>query len=345
MRAYLASPLIALALALTLVPSGSVAAVQKETKSKEDKAAKKAREAELARNATPVIWKDPGAVESKDFVSGRGGRENAPKPPFTFVEEDLGGSNPKIKITDANGAKWGVKWGSEVNSEVFATRVAWAVGYFVEPTYFVSSGKIVGVDRGSLTRAKRFIKDDGSFTDARFEMKFDTLAKLNDEDGWGWNSSPFTNTPELNGLKVVLMLLSNWDNKDVRDISRGSNTAIFVMPGSDGKNEAHYIFTDWGGSMGKWGGVFGREKWDAKGFSKQTSSFYKGGEFGYSGQHTSDFKNNIPAAHVAWIAKYLSRITDHQLRDGLQAAGATPDEVSTFTSAIRDRINQLQSAR
>jgi hypothetical protein len=342
MRAYLASMMIAFALAFAPVTPGA-AAVQKDNK--EDKAAKKAREAELARNATPVLWRDPGAVERLDFVNGPGGAARAPKPPFTFVEEDLGGSNPKIKVTDANGTKWGVKWGSEVHSEVFASRVAWAAGYFVEPTYFVSSGKIVNVDRGQLTRAKRFIQNDGSFENARFELKLDTLAKLNDEEGWGWNSNPFTGTKELDGLKVVVMLVSNWDNKDVRDVSRGSNTAIFVVPGKNGKNEAHYIFTDWGGSMGKWGGVLGREKWDAKGYAKQTADFYKGGQFGYKGQHTSDFANNIPPAHVAWVAQYLGRITDQQLRDGLQAAGATPDEVSTFAPAIRDRINQLKTAR
>jgi hypothetical protein len=42
--------------------------------------------------------------------------------------------------------------------------------------------------------------------------------------------------------------------------------------------------------------------------------------------------------------QYLSRITDDQIRAGLRASGATPDEVTCFTSAVRDRINQLQAA-
>ncbi len=341
MRARLATPLIAIMLALVVAAPGY--AVQKE-----DKAAKRAKAMELAKAAKPVVWKDPGAVESLDFVNGPGGTEWAPALPLTFVEEDMGGTNPKVKVTDAKGRRWSLKFGSEVNAEVFASRIAWAAGYFVEPSYFAASGKLEGYDRSKVSRAKKFFGDDGSFKDGRLELKVETLAKLNDEDGWAWPSNPFTGTKELNGLKVVIMLVSNWDNKDVRDVSRGSNTAIFVVEGSGG-NEAHYVVTDWGGSMGKWGGVFGRGKWDADGFTKQSPKFLStsGGkaEFGYSGQHTSDWKSDIKASDVAWIAQYIGRITDAQLRAGLQAAGATSEETETFTRGIRQRIDQLKQVR
>src|SRR5262249_25411726 len=128
----------------------------------------------------PVIWADPGAVEGLDFAAGAGGRAHMPNPPFTFVEENLSGSNPKVRVTDANGTKWMVKFGSEVNAETFATRIAWAAGYFVEPAYFVPSGRIEKV--GKLERAKSAIKSDGSFTNARFEMHHDKgVKKLDDE--------------------------------------------------------------------------------------------------------------------------------------------------------------------
>jgi hypothetical protein len=42
-------------------------------------------------------------------------------------------------------------------------------GYFVDPSYFIASGKIVGA-RG-LKRAKKYVKSDGSFTDARFDSQ------------------------------------------------------------------------------------------------------------------------------------------------------------------------------
>lgn len=298
------------------------------------------------KSGKPVIWADPGAVEQLDFTAGAGGKANTPKPPFTFIEEDLHGTNPKVRVSDANGNTWTVKFGSEVNAETFATRMAWAAGYFVEPAYFVPSGKIQNV--GKLERAKSSIKSDGSFSDARFELHREKgVKKLDDEQSWSWIQNPFLGTKELKGLKVIMMLVSNWDNKDVRDVKRGSNTAIYRTPTGDGV-EDRYLITDWGGAMGKWGGFFGREKWDCKGFRGQTKDFIKGVkgneiEFGYSGQHNSDFKNEISPSDAKWLLQYLGRITDNQLRVGLQASGATSEEVEIFTQSLRDRINQLKN--
>ncbi len=293
----------------------------------------------------PILWSDPGAVEKLDFVGGLGGRDKAPKPPFTFVEENLSGSNPKVRVTDANGVRWTAKFGTEVNAETFATRLAWAVGYFVEPAYFVPSGRIESL--GKLSRAKSHVRSDGSFADARFEMARDKNVKnLDDEQSWSWVQNPFVGSKELNGLRALVMLVSNWDNKDVRDVKRGSNTAIFRTT-IEGGLEDRYLITDWGGSMGKWGGFVSREKWDCRGFRSQTGDFVKGVkgdlvEFGYSGQHTSDFKDGIRTSDVKWLLQYLGRITDNQLRAGLQASGATAEEVECFTQSLRDRINQLK---
>ena len=296
--------------------------------------------------AARVLWADPGAVERLDFVGGIGGRRNAPKPPFSFVEESMSGTIPKVRISDANGALWMVKFGSEVNAETFATRIAWAAGYYVEPDYFIPSGKIEKL--GPLSRAKKFIQPDGSFTAARFERHHDKgVKKLDDEESWSWMENPFIGTKELNGLKVIMMIVSNWDNKDVRDIKRGSNTAIFRTKTGLGL-EDRYVITDWGGSMGKWGGYVTREKWDCKGFNGQTKDFVKGVkgdqvEFGYSGQHSDSFKEGIRVSDVQWVTQYLGRISDNQLRAGLQASGAKGEEVECFTKSLRDRINQLKT--
>jgi hypothetical protein len=292
----------------------------------------------------PVLWEDRWNIASLDMIGGAGGRELAPKPPFTFVEENLKGSNPKIKVTDASGVEWSVKWGTEVNAETFATRMIWAVGYFVEPAYFVPSGKIDGVT--GLQRAKEVIKPDGSFANARFERQREKgIKKLDEEKSWSWIENPFVGKPELNGLRVMVMLLSNWDNKDLRDVKRGSNTAIFQT-----RDASQYLITDWGGSMGKWGGFLSREKWDCKGYSGQTKSFVKGVkggsvEFGYTGQHTSDFVKDIKVADVQWLMKSLGQITDEQLRQALEASGATAEEQACFTKAVRERIDQLKNVK
>ena len=309
-------------------------------------AQKKEKEKGPVKPGKPVLWADPGAVERLDLAAGIGGRANAPRPPFTFVEESLSGTNPKVRVKDSNGAEWTAKFGTEVNAETFATRVAWAAGYFVEPAYFVPSGKIERL--GPLDRAKKHVRPDGSFNDARFERRREKgVKKLEEEQSWSWIQNPFVGSKELNGLKVIMMLVSNWDNKDVRDVKRGSNTAIFQTP-TEGGMEDRYLITDWGGSMGKWGGYISREKWDCNGFRSQTKEFVKGArgdqvEFGYSGQHSASFKEGIRASDVKWVMQYVGRITDDQLRAGLQASGASQDEVVCFTQSIRDRINQLKN--
>jgi hypothetical protein len=102
-----------------------------------------------------VLWRNPGVVENLDFTGGPGGRANAPRGPYTVIEEISGGTSPKLKVRDARHRLWVVKWGSEAKSESFATRLAWAAGYFVLPTYYVTSGILKG--RAELGRAARYV--------------------------------------------------------------------------------------------------------------------------------------------------------------------------------------------
>jgi len=289
-----------------------------------------------------VLWSDPGQVENLDFFNGPGGPKNIPKTPFTFVEEDKGGTNPKIKVTDAAGRHWGVKWGEETRSEVFASRLVWAVGYYVEPNYIVTSGKVSGVK--GLTRAKKYVASDGTFSNARFELKRKGISKRTDKESWSWDKNPFVGTRELNGLKIMIMLTSNWDPKDQADSQ--SNTAIYTNRKT---GRVTYVMSDWGATMGKWGGFLSREKWDCEGYTSQTSKFVTevSGQvirFGYDGKHASYIKEGIRVGDVRWLLKYLGRITDNQIRDGLKAAGGTTEELDCFTRAVRSRINQLKKA-
>ena len=45
-----------------------------------------------------LIWRDPGDVARLNLSFAEGGPNAAPKPPFTFVKEDTGGTNPKIDV-------------------------------------------------------------------------------------------------------------------------------------------------------------------------------------------------------------------------------------------------------
>jgi len=291
-----------------------------------------------------ILWTNPGDVASLDFVYGVGGQEKAPQPPFSFIKEDFSGSNPKVLVKDANNRNWSVKWSKEAHSDVFSSRMAWACGFVAQPEYYVAQGQIQGIAK-PLKRAAAEIHGDGYFTAARFQFRSDDPRFLTDA-GWSWVNNPFRGTPQLQGLKVLMMLVSDWDNKDARDQDRDSNLAIFQAQGSDGPRYLYFI-ADWGGSMGKWGNVASRDKWDAKGFAEQTREFEKGVhkgivEWGFRGQRTEDQVRDIRVSDVQWLLQYLGSVTDDQLRKGLEASGATPDEVESFTASLRGRISQLQ---
>lgn len=295
-----------------------------------------------------VLWRDPGEVERLDLTAGPGGPDGGPVPPFRFVEEHGSGSQPCVSVLDGRNRRWRVKWGDEVRSENFAVRLAWACGYFAETTYYIASGTIEGCE--ALQRAGSCIDADGRFREARFELEDPAVRMLFEEHSWAWNENPFVGTPQLHGLKILVMLLSNWDAKDRRDVARGSNTAIFEHRVSGRRREARYLITDWGGSMGRWGGsIVTRGRWDPEGFEAQTPQFVTGVsvgfvQFGYAGQRTADLASGIRVEDVAWLYRYLGRITDAQLRDGLGASGANEDEVDRFTRALRERIAQLGRA-
>ena len=295
-----------------------------------------------------VLWRDPGDVASRDLRHGPGGESGAPAPPFRFLEEHLTGTQPCVSVRDARGRRWRVKWGAEVRSENFAVRLVWACGYFAETTYFLASGKIEGAP--PLQRARDCIGEDCGFVDARFELDDPAVRKLFEEHSWAWNDNPFVGTRELQGLKILVMLLSDWDTKDRRDVARGSNTAIFEHRTGRWRREARYLISDWGGSMGRWGSnIVTRGNWDPDGFAAQTPDFVVAVDegavrFGYAGQRTADVAAGISVDDVRWLYERIGKLTDSQLRSGLAASGASDGEIETFTNALRERIVQLGRA-
>lgn len=293
------------------------------------------------------LWREPARADAVDLRFGPGGRDGAPAPPFRFVEEHLRGSQPCVAVLDARERLWRVKWGHEAKPEAFAVRFAWACGYFAEVTHYVPSGTIVDV--GDLSRARQSIDEEGRFADARFELEDRSVRMLFDEHSWAWDDNPFVGTRQLSGLKILNMLLSNWDTKDRRDVARGSNTAIFEVPTAWGR-EARYLITDWGGAMGRWGAnVVVRGRWDAEGFAAQTPQFVSGVRdgwvsFGYQGQRTAEIARGISVGDAEWFYRYARRLQEPALTQGLLACGATDDEAVTFAGALVERIRQLGEA-
>ena len=145
-----------------------------------------------------------------------------------------------------------------------------------------------------------------------------------------------------------MMLVSNWDNKDVRDVARGSNTAIFEYRPRKHGREARYLIIDWGAALGAWGSnVVQRGRWDPEAFAAQNEQFVTGVEgdlvkWGYQGQRTADLTSDITVEDVRWFYRRAGALSDEQLRAALRASGATAEEVEQFTAALRGRIEKLR---
>ena len=263
-----------------------------------------------------------------------------PAGPFRFLSEDTNGRSPKVNVSDSNGRSWSVKFGPEVKAETFATRIVWAMGYYSDASWYVPRGRITGAPTSG--RLTEHVDDRGEFTDARFEYR-DSTCRWIPEKAWSWKENPFAGSDQLNGLKVLVMLLSNWDHKDEDD--GDSNTGVLQCRG----RQLYYI-TDWGGSMGKWGRKFFHNKWDCEGFAEQTPEFIKGVDgnevkFGFtSGRGGDEFKSGMTLANVRWITRLLARLTDKEIRAGLVASGADEHEATHFMQSLLARMQALTSS-
>jgi len=301
-----------------------------------------------------VLWQDPGQVELRDFQYGPGGRGLQPQAPFTFEKEDSSGRSPKVRVRDANGRTWVIKFGEEAVPDVFASRLAWAVGYYAEPTYYVDGATLSGVH--GLSRADKYIDPQGRATGGRFQLRTKDPRYIAGYS-WGWEENPFSGTPQLNGLRILMMLVSNWDDKDIQDDKGGvtqrfHDVALWMRQGTNNAimlDGGRYMFfiDDWGASLGRWGGAAARSKGDADGFLDDSAHFVRGVrdgnvEFGFKALHTKNLASGIRVSDVSWLMQYLGRVTDAQLAAGLAASGATPEMASSYTRALRMRIHQLE---
>jgi hypothetical protein len=322
---------------LTATSGMSTASSIGPQKEKKEKKKKKGLSAAAPQTAgTPALWQSPGDIAGLNLFWGIGSEESSPKPPFAFDKEDVTGTNPKIKVTDANGAKWNVKFDEEVHAEVASSRIVWASGYMVEESYFVPSAKVSGVS--GLNRAKKFVGSDGSITNAMFEKRPDEIARRNIR--WSWDSNPFSGTKELSGLVILIALLNNWDAKI-------DNNNVLGMYDEDGKTiRDWYILSDWGASFGDGRSSFHQSKWQLKNFTRL--AFIEGVSNGalrlnYSGRLSKSVRS-VPVEHARWFAGIVGQLTDDQLRDAIRAAGATDEEIRGFAARLRQKIDELKAA-
>ena len=120
---------------------------------------------------------------------------------------------PKFVVRDDEGGKWKVKLGLEARPETVCTRLLWAVGYYANEDYFVRDLKVAGMPP-RLHRGQEFVDADGSVHNVRLKREASRGKKIGI---WQWRHDAFTGTRELNGLRVLMAVINNWDLKDVNN--------------------------------------------------------------------------------------------------------------------------------
>jgi len=338
--------LITILLAITALLISPTATAKKGTKpTGSDK--------EKASSVNPVLWRSPGDILSRNLFFGPGGETHAPHTTYTFEKEDMDGTSPKFIVRDENGVKWKVKMGHEVHSETVASRFVWAVGYSANEDYFLPELPVEGMPQ-HLHRGQQFIEPRGTAHIVRLKRYLEGEKKV---DIWKWSDNPFSSTRELNGLRVMMALINNWDTKDV-------NNAIYLEKHPEGLAgpENIYMVSDLGASFGTTGVSWRRGSADG------ILRFYRTSKF--LGKVTPEYVNfaapsrplaadifdphdffmrmhmrwigrNIPRDDVRWIAQILAQLSPEQIRDAFRAGGYTPDEVEGFSKVVEGRIAQL----
>jgi hypothetical protein len=300
-----------------------------------------------------VLWRNPGDIRSRNLYFGPGGKAHAPHSVFTFIKEDLHGTNPKFDVRDENGVKWRVKLGTEARPETVATRLVWAVGYSADEDYFVPVLQLKGLP-AHLHRGQNLIGPDGTIHDARLKRYSKNEKKAGQ---WPWRQNRFAGTRELNGLRVMMALINNWDLKD-------DNNSVYEdrYPARSSHPEKVYRVSDLGASFGTTGRSWTRaiSKGNVHSFSrsqfltKVTDQYV---DFRVPARpalidlsNPPDFISRlrlrwigkrVPRTDVRWIARLLAQLSPEQICDAFRAAGYSPQEVEGFTRVIEKRIGQL----
>ncbi|HEX7794316.1 MAG TPA: hypothetical protein VF456_08205 [Vicinamibacterales bacterium] len=302
-----------------------------------------------------VLWQEPNGTRG-DLFYGPGGPGHRPDTheTFTFVHEDLEGSHPKFEVVDGRGVHWKVKLGDEARPETVATRLVWAAGFAADEDYFADE---IHVDNmpARLHRGQHLIEPNGVVRNVRLKR---TSHKRREVGIWTWRQNPFTGTRELNGLRVLMALINNWDLKDI-------NNAIYEesRSGDDGVRERVFEVKDLGLSFGSTGlEPTTRSNGNLEAYRKtsfithvtpETVTFAtpRRPDWIVLANAPQFFKRlkllwigrNIPRADARWIGSVLSEIPPDSIRDAFRAAGYSPNDVEGFTTVVESRIHQLNS--
>ena len=285
-------------------------------------AQKRKRPAVETGHGKRVLWERVD-IERQDLFNGPGGEAMQPDlSRIKFEKEEKGGHNKKYRIVDGSGRTWVAKLGREARPETAAVRLLYGLGYKTEINYLVPTITIPG---------------KGTFRNVRLEARPDNVERLGE---WKWRQNPFVGTRPLQGLKMMMVFMTNWDVLDLQ------NKVLQVG------NERHYIVSDLGSTFGKLGNnnlplFFRLGRTTGRPTDYLKTKFIrrvKNGriELSYKGKSRSIFKD-IRIADGRWLYSQLRRLSDRQIDDAFRAAAYSPSEIELYRRAVRNKIEELRN--
>jgi hypothetical protein len=176
------------------------------------------------------------------------------------------------------------------------------------------------------------IEGKGDFDNVRLEARPADVKRV---ETWSWENNPFQNSPEFRGLKILMLMINNWDMKD-------DNNQILATR-DDPNAPLRYIISDLGGSFGKTGGALSRSRNKPSDYVKATFIEKVNGnviDFNYGGKNKKLFEG-LTVSDARWLSDLLSRLSDDQLKDAFRAANYSAEEVDQLSGAFRERANAL----
>lgn len=280
----------------------------------------------ISAQSKPVMWESVN-ISQRDLYYGPGGKQMMPDvSKITFIEEEKSGHNKKYRIKDAAGNVWVAKLGREARPETAAVRLLWGLGYKTEINYLIPKLTIPG---------------KGTFENVRLEARPANVERM---DEWKWKENPFIGTNELQGLKIMMVFMKNWDILDLQNKVLEVKTANGV--------QTQYIISDLGSTFGRLGNNnfpviyrLGRSVGKPNHYikTKLIRDVDEEAEIvilSYKGKNRGLFKG-ITVGNARWLYGLLSQLSDQQIRDAFRAANYSEADINTYTKGVKDKIQEL----
>jgi hypothetical protein len=261
--------------------------------------------------------------------------------------------------------QWKVKLDEEVRSETAASRLIWAAGFTTNENYYVPELRVSEMPE-RLHRGQKYVERDGTVHHARLKRDVPSMQKTGI---WRWRNNPFRDTREMNGLRVMMALINNWDLKDVNNaVYRQRKIPAKEGGAADGGGESKaepeyesvYVVSDLGASFGNIGlghahfknnlAAYSRSKFITR-VTEDYVDFSTPGRPGltvlinpheyFTRVKMRRIGRRIPRADARWMGQILAQLSPGQIRDAFRAAGYSSQEIEGFASVIQNRIAQL----